>query len=464
MADEGERASGAAAPSLQRAASAAQARWATYYVRRHRFRRRAAWLAALPLAVASGSGVYQAASGSGWGSVLCAVVMAWIPVSCVQVAANAAAKGDAAAGYWGTAWFFSLFDGGGTLWHGLGSGRWGIAVIQATCAVMVPLMLRCGLRIPPAPWVDWDAVSLDFLVNVRTGQNGRRNALVIADYKHAEQVVAAWLARFGYCDARVTGKSASGHDEGIDVYSSRAVAQVKYWMKDRVRLKDVQRLVGSSEPGQRRYFFAASGYTEPAVKWAARSGHRVGLFQLQQDGNLRALNFEAKKAIWLAPFRIPPGVLEPIPRRAWPTAAILASCLACFSYFLLSGAYLLATSSAGNGNAGNAAIMGAFSAFFLLIALLTCGDALRRLARSCSAYRRKREWPGWRSILAGPPRQMHRHIDPAIPPSQFVGYELGFLRVMIAVSGLHAKIRLSRQLTAAWAPSRTTGLHMREGQ
>jgi hypothetical protein len=457
MAEDRERPGGAIAPSLQRAASAAQARWAADYVSQHQFRRRAAWFAAFPLAAAAGSGVFQAASGSGWVSVLCAVFLAWIPVSCIQVAASAAARGDTAADYWGTAWFFSLFDCGGTSWHGVSSGQWAVAFIQASCAVLVPLVLACGLRIPSDPSVDWDAVSVDFLANVRTGQNGSQNSFVIVDYKQAEQVAAAWLVRFGYRDATVTSKSASGHDEGIDVYSTRAVAQVKYWLKDRVRLKDVQRLVGSSEPGQRKYFFAASGYTEPAVKWAARSSHRVGLFLLQEDGNLKALNFEAKKAIWLTPFRIPPGVLESRPWRAWPTAAILVACLACCFYFLLSGAYLLAASSAGNGNAGNAALMGAFSVFFLLIAFLSCGDALRRLARSCSAYMQKREWPGWRSIFAGPPRKRHYHIDPGIPPYQFVGYELGFLRVMITAFGLHAKMRLARQLMAAWTPPRTTG-------
>jgi hypothetical protein len=50
---------------------------------------------------------------------------------------------------------------------------------------------------------------------------------------------------------------------------------------------------------------------------------------------------------------------------------------------------------------------------------------------------------------ASAPKPQRAYINVAIPPYQFVGYELGFLRVMILAFDLHARIRLGRQLIAA---------------
>ena len=51
-------------------------------------------------------------------------------------------------------------------------------------------------------------------------------AVLIRSERDAENTAGRWLHRLGYSDAVLT---AAGHDNGIDVISAGAVAQVKRW-------------------------------------------------------------------------------------------------------------------------------------------------------------------------------------------------------------------------------------------
>jgi Restriction endonuclease len=370
--------------------------------------------------------------------------MTIIPVACIAIAAEEAAKGCAAGAYWGTAWVFSILDASCILWHYLDIELSALGVFQASCAVLVTLVLSCGLRIPLDPSIDWLSMTCEFLANVQTGPDDHSSAFAINDDTEAEEVAAAWLRRFGYRDARVSDKSPSGNDGGIDVYSTRAVAQVKFWLTKRGNQPDVQQLVGSAEPGQRIFFFAVVGYTRPAIEWDLRSDHRVGLFLLRKDGNIIALNFEAKKTLWLAPFRIPLSSLERHPGGILSAVACLISCLSGSALCLGIGVNLLATSSARTDNAGQAAVAITLSVFFLFMLLLTGSSILLRLMRGCSAYLRKRQWPGWKSIFMDPRR--HAIFDDSIyPASLFYGYDLGFMRAVILSFDIWAKVQARRR-------------------
>lgn len=82
----------------------------------------------------------------------------------------------------------------------------------------------------------------------------------------AEECAAATMRRWGFVDARITGK---GADSGLDVIASTAVAQVK-WKTAQVGRPELQALYGARarHHHRRMLFFAASGYSAPAIQYA----------------------------------------------------------------------------------------------------------------------------------------------------------------------------------------------------
>lgn len=282
---------------MHEAAAESQAVWAAKYVRQHRHRRRLVWLIAFVLAVPLAFGIPSLAGGPSWEALVLTAFFTGGPLGCIGIAAQEAVKGAQAGSYWRVAWGMMLLTAAEFLWRYHDTGHLAYGIIQALCAVCIPLALTRGLRIPPDPSVNWDAVQDDFLDNVRTGETGKIYPRLISDDRQAEEVCAEWLRKFGYADAKVSAKTGSGHDYGIDVYAGLAVAQVKYWLTTRVGIKDVQRLAGAAAPGQAKFFFAAAGYTKAAIRWAAYPGRRIALFMLRPDGHLIALNYHAKKKI-----------------------------------------------------------------------------------------------------------------------------------------------------------------------
>jgi Restriction endonuclease len=68
----------------------------------------------------------------------------------------------------------------------------------------------------------------------------------------------------GFTDAK---RTPSGPDGGLDVVSSQAVAQVKLHGRP-IGRPDLEKLQGAAA-GAQAIFFAAEGYTQEAVGWAA---------------------------------------------------------------------------------------------------------------------------------------------------------------------------------------------------
>lgn len=123
----------------------------------------------------------------------------------------------------------------------------------------------------------------------------RPDARQIRSPRDAELAARDWMHFLGYADARVT---TGGPDGGVDVKSSRAIAQVKA-TSTVVGSPVVQQLVGVAEvEGKAGMLFSLAGYSQRAIHWAKRSG--IALFRLDLSGNLAPINERAKHLYELA--------------------------------------------------------------------------------------------------------------------------------------------------------------------
>src|SRR5690349_5603382 len=94
-----------------------------------------------------------------------------------------------------------------------------------------------------------------------------------------------WL---GYSDAE---RTPTGPDGGVDVESTRAVAQVKAYMVP-IGIAEIQRLKGVVHDGREALFFSLTDYTRAAVEFADLAG--VALFRFAgYDGSIEPVNDEA---------------------------------------------------------------------------------------------------------------------------------------------------------------------------
>lgn len=101
----------------------------------------------------------------------------------------------------------------------------------------------------------------------------------------AELTAADWMRHWGFSDAAATPV---GADEGIDVNSSDAVAQVKALMVP-VGRPDLQNLAGvAAVEGKKALFFALCGYTSQAISWAEKA--EIALFRFDLQGRPEAVN------------------------------------------------------------------------------------------------------------------------------------------------------------------------------
>jgi hypothetical protein len=112
----------------------------------------------------------------------------------------------------------------------------------------------------------------------------------IRSWQDAEINAAAWMRHWGHSDAAVT---VGGADGGVDVRSSRALAQVKY-LAAAVGRPDLQRLsgAGAGEPGKQLFFFSGSDYTATALEYADMTG--MALFTYLLDGSMAPVNAVAR--------------------------------------------------------------------------------------------------------------------------------------------------------------------------
>lgn len=107
----------------------------------------------------------------------------------------------------------------------------------------------------------------------------------IVSWRDAEIAAAAWMRTQGVLDAKAT---AATRDFGVDVTSSRYVAQVK-WQATNVGAPAVREIYGvTRSQGKRCMFFAKAGYTPDARAFANQTG--MALFVLTDAGLAQATN------------------------------------------------------------------------------------------------------------------------------------------------------------------------------
>jgi hypothetical protein len=237
------------------------------------------------------------------------------------------------------------------------------------------------------------------------------------------------VRRLGYRDARAT---AAGPDDGIDVASLGAVAQVKYWAKKKVPLKEIQRLAGTAARGQVPLFFARYGYTRPALRWAENPDNRVRLFVLQPDGNIVACNYLAKRAIWDAPDHVPAEHRRAVSYRiTLPASLVLLLLSVYFSYVAI---YVLIYGHS------------AWWVMFAILAAMTVGAGseitYRPIRKIIKNVKDRRPPDVRRSFTVGVPPDPDR----GLPADTFIGYERNLgMRLFNLIIDLQARHQIVRR-------------------
>jgi hypothetical protein len=108
--------------------------------------------------------------------------------------------------------------------------------------------------------------------------------------RDAELVAVEWMRYWGFRDARATSV---GADEGIDVMSEGAVAQVKAHMIPTGR-PDLQNLAGiAAVEGKEGIFFSLNGYSAQAIEWGTKA--KIALFTFDLQGVPEAANSIARE-------------------------------------------------------------------------------------------------------------------------------------------------------------------------
>jgi len=115
----------------------------------------------------------------------------------------------------------------------------------------------------------------------------------ITSAEDAEENAAEKMRAMGFTDAQVTGPGADG---GIDVWSRKAVAQVK-WRSAQTGRPELQQLYGArgGNHDQRLLFFTASGYSQAAIEYA--KSVKMALFIYDPLGELTPCNKRARKLL-----------------------------------------------------------------------------------------------------------------------------------------------------------------------
>lgn len=112
---------------------------------------------------------------------------------------------------------------------------------------------------------------------------------LIRNPREAEEIAAEWMKFFGFIDALPTP---IGPDNGIDVVSTLAIAQVKMEGISTSR-PTVQALAGvASVENKKALFFSLGGYTSEAIEWSEKAV--VSLFQFDLQGEPFPMNSHAR--------------------------------------------------------------------------------------------------------------------------------------------------------------------------
>ncbi len=106
----------------------------------------------------------------------------------------------------------------------------------------------------------------------------------LLDWQAAELAAVEHMKTLGFIDAQTTK---SGADGGIDVESSEAAAQVKFYATP-VGRPDIQRLRGAAHEYRLAVFYSTGGYSREAVQYADQAG--IALYRMDPFGNAEAVS------------------------------------------------------------------------------------------------------------------------------------------------------------------------------
>ena len=113
----------------------------------------------------------------------------------------------------------------------------------------------------------------------------------IENWEDAENFAVKYMRWLGFTDAR---KTRAGSDEGKDVESSKAVAQVKD-MGTGVSRPMLQQLFGVAAAEKKIPIFFARSYAKTAKEWGQK--HGMALFQFSIRGDVKAVSTKAEQIL-----------------------------------------------------------------------------------------------------------------------------------------------------------------------
>jgi hypothetical protein len=310
--------------------------------------------------------------------------------------------------------------------------------VEQSAGAEAPWVLReMSYRVGTVPCVAWADTKNPNVVYPK----------IVHTWQDAEKVSAAWIRRLGYPDAEV---SPPGSDNGVDVRSVGAVAQVKCWARRRVGIREVQRIAGSAEPGQACAVFSTSGYTRKAYEWACVSDREVALFRLRRDGTIRADNRWADLMLCRAPIRLPVGSLPPVNSPGEVAGVLAAAAFVLFGVLAAAG-QLVSRGPEGLPSAGLLLVVSG-------VWLLNLHFQFRGLRRALSAIWRAAQRRSLIPLAEGlGARRVYR--DAGTPPDLFVGIRRsGVMRTFDALEGTGRPLR---QIGRRWRTRRIRGRRAR---
>jgi hypothetical protein len=124
-----------------------------------------------------------------------------------------------------------------------------------------------------------------------SGVKSKAPKMDIENWEDAENFAVKYMRWLGFADAR---KTRAGSDEGKDVESSKAVAQVKD-MGTGVSRPMLQQLFGVAAAEKKIPVFFARSYAKTAKEWGQK--HGMALFQFSIRGDVKAVSTKAEQIL-----------------------------------------------------------------------------------------------------------------------------------------------------------------------
>lgn len=113
-------------------------------------------------------------------------------------------------------------------------------------------------------------------------------AIVVSTWQEAEYLAAGHMQTLGFNDAAVTP---AGADQGLDVVATGGAAQVKHFADSPIGAPVVQKLMGAAQGKRYQLFYALSGFSAAATKFAEKE--KVALFTYDIFGAVQPVSSTA---------------------------------------------------------------------------------------------------------------------------------------------------------------------------